>query len=139
MALAMISLPLSAQEERKESDRLENCGTVIKEIMDIPDNIPQGVIDHAYNRARTLLTTNIEKLHTMAKALLQYETIDSDQITAIMEGREPGPPKDWGKPSGTSAGCHSTSAGWVGCACPLRRERTGAEILTRSWSLRPAR
>ncbi len=63
------------------------------------DEVVRGVIDTAYNRARDLLTTNIEKLHTMAKALLLYETIDGEQITAIMEGREPGPPKDWGKPS----------------------------------------
>jgi len=61
------------------------------------DEVVRGVIDTAYHRARDLLTTNIEKLHTMAKALLQYETIDGEQITAIMEGREPGPPKDWAK------------------------------------------
>jgi cell division protease FtsH len=64
------------------------------------DEVVRGVIDNAYKRARTLLTTNVDKLHTMATALLQYETIDSEQITAIMEGREPGPPKDWQK-SGT--------------------------------------
>jgi cell division protease FtsH len=61
------------------------------------DEVVRSVIDTAYNRARELLTTNVEKLHTMAKALLQYETIDGEQITAIMEGREPGPPKDWAK------------------------------------------
>jgi cell division protease FtsH len=64
------------------------------------DEVVRGVIDTAYHRARDLLTTNIEKLHTMAKALLQYETIDGEQIAAIMEGREPGPPKDWDKPNG---------------------------------------
>jgi cell division protease FtsH len=42
-----------------------------------------------------LLHDNIEKLHVMAKLLIKYETIDSDQIDAIMEGREPGAPKDW--------------------------------------------
>jgi cell division protease FtsH len=31
----------------------------------------------------------------MAKALLQYETIDAPQIDAIMEGREPPPPSGW--------------------------------------------
>jgi cell division protease FtsH len=62
------------------------------------DEVVRGVIDTAYHRARDLLTTNIGKLHTMAEALLQYETIDSEQITAIMEGRTPGPPKDWIKP-----------------------------------------
>jgi cell division protease FtsH len=53
------------------------------------------VIDTAYNRARQILTDDVEKLHTMAAALLQYETIDKEQIAAIMEGREPGPPRDW--------------------------------------------
>jgi lipid-binding SYLF domain-containing protein len=45
MALAMIALPLSASGDKKEADRLENCGTVIKEVMDIPDDIPQDLID----------------------------------------------------------------------------------------------
>jgi len=53
------------------------------------------VIDTAYNRARQILTDDIEKLHAMATALLQYETIDKEQIAAIMQGREPGPPRDW--------------------------------------------
>src|SRR5713226_2536674 len=47
MALALIALPLSAAEDKKETDRLENCGTVLKEIMDIPDDIPQDLIDKA--------------------------------------------------------------------------------------------
>jgi SH3 domain-containing YSC84-like protein 1 len=47
MALAMIALPLSAEGDKKEADRLENCGTVIKEIMDIPDDIPQDLVDKA--------------------------------------------------------------------------------------------
>src|ERR1700732_1694214 len=47
MALAMIAPPLLSQVDRKEADRLENCGTVIKEIMDIPDDIPQDLIDKA--------------------------------------------------------------------------------------------
>jgi lipid-binding SYLF domain-containing protein len=47
MALALLALPLSAAEDKKETDRLENCGTVMKEIMDIPDDIPQDLIDKA--------------------------------------------------------------------------------------------
>ena len=45
MALAMVAPPLFSQVDKKEADRLENCGTVIKEIMDIPDDIPQDLID----------------------------------------------------------------------------------------------
>jgi SH3 domain-containing YSC84-like protein 1 len=43
MALAIIAPPLLSQD--KEADRLENCGTVIKEVMDIPDDIPEDLID----------------------------------------------------------------------------------------------
>src|SRR5271155_2437833 len=45
MALAMIAPATWSQDDKKESDRLENCGTVMKEIMDIPDDIPQDLID----------------------------------------------------------------------------------------------
>jgi len=40
-------LALSAHAQSKEQDRLENSGRVVKEIMDIPDNIPESVIDKA--------------------------------------------------------------------------------------------
>lgn len=46
LATVLLGLPLGA-EDKKEADRLENCGTVIKEIMDIPDDIPQDLIDKA--------------------------------------------------------------------------------------------
>jgi SH3 domain-containing YSC84-like protein 1 len=47
LALAVIGLPLSAAEDKKEADRLDNCGTVLKEILDIPDDIPQDLLDKA--------------------------------------------------------------------------------------------
>lgn len=46
VATAMLCLPLGASD-KKETDRLENCGMVTKEIMDIPDDIPQDLIDKA--------------------------------------------------------------------------------------------
>ena len=46
LTLAMVALPLSARDT-KQADRLENCGMVLKEIMDIPDDIPQDLIDKA--------------------------------------------------------------------------------------------
>jgi len=63
------------------------------------DAAVRGVIDSAYHRAHQILTDSMEKLHAMAAALLQYETIDREQIAAIMDGREPGPPRDWRTPS----------------------------------------
>jgi lipid-binding SYLF domain-containing protein len=47
MALALVALPLLAAKDKKETDRLENCGTVIKEVMDIPDDIPEDLINKA--------------------------------------------------------------------------------------------
>jgi SH3 domain-containing YSC84-like protein 1 len=47
LALAMIGLPLAAAQDKKEADRLDNCGTVLKEILDIPDDIPQDLLDKA--------------------------------------------------------------------------------------------
>jgi lipid-binding SYLF domain-containing protein len=44
LALA-IALPLAAADKKKETDRLENCGQVLKEILDIPDDIPQDLLD----------------------------------------------------------------------------------------------
>jgi lipid-binding SYLF domain-containing protein len=41
----LFSLPLTAQ--KKEQERLENCTTVLKEILDVPDNVPQKLLDKA--------------------------------------------------------------------------------------------
>jgi len=61
------------------------------------DEVVRGILDKAYDRTKTLLTGNLEKLHSMAKLLLEYETIDAPQVDAIMEGREPPPPAGWTK------------------------------------------
>src|SRR2546430_990645 len=45
MALALVALPLLGAGDKKETERLENCGEVIQEVMDIPDDIPQDLID----------------------------------------------------------------------------------------------
>src|SRR5437870_13638093 len=47
MALALVALPLLAAGDKKETERLENCGEVIKEVLDIPDDIPQDLLDKA--------------------------------------------------------------------------------------------
>ena len=51
------------------------------------------IIDEQYALARRLIEENRDKMETMAKALLEWETIDADQIDDIMEGRPPRPPK----------------------------------------------
>lgn len=44
LALAL-ALPLAAVDNKKETERLENCGLILKEILDIPDDIPQDLLD----------------------------------------------------------------------------------------------
>ena len=46
MALALTAAPLLAAPD-KEADRLENAGSVLKEILDVPDDIPQDLLDKA--------------------------------------------------------------------------------------------
>ena len=53
------------------------------------------IIDQQYAQARKLIEDNGDKLEAMAKALLEWETIDSDQLDDIMAGKAPRPPKDW--------------------------------------------
>jgi cell division protease FtsH len=51
------------------------------------------IIDTQYSLARKLIEENRDKIEVMAKALLEWETIDAEQISDIMEGRSPRPPK----------------------------------------------
>jgi SH3 domain-containing YSC84-like protein 1 len=45
--LPLIAEVATASDQTKDDDRLRNCGTVLKEIIDVPDNIPQSLLDKA--------------------------------------------------------------------------------------------
>jgi len=60
------------------------------------------IIDEQYGVARKILEDNRDKVEVMTSALLEWETIDSDQINDIIEGRPPRPPKTPQGPSDTS-------------------------------------
>ncbi len=72
------------------------------------DEEVRNIIDANYKCAKKILEDNVDILHSMAKALIKFETIDATQIKDIMEGRKPQPPEDWDDPvdskpsSGTS-------------------------------------
>ena len=51
------------------------------------------LIDEQYAQARRLLEENRDKVEAMTKALLEWETIDAEQINDIMAGNPPRPPK----------------------------------------------
>jgi cell division protease FtsH len=59
------------------------------------DDEVRKIIDGQYTLARRLIEEHSDKMHAMAKALLEWETIDTEQLDDIMAGRPPRPPKDW--------------------------------------------
>ena len=52
------------------------------------DEVVRASSNAPMRRPKSLLTANLDKLHAMAEALLKYETIDAQQIDAIMAGRD---------------------------------------------------
>jgi cell division protease FtsH len=68
------------------------------------DDEVRRIIDEQYTLARKLIEENSDKMHAMAKALLEWETIDTEQLDDIMAGREPRPPKDWTPRTPSSGG-----------------------------------
>jgi cell division protease FtsH len=70
------------------------------------------LLDTCYQRSVKILEENREKLEMMKDALMEYETIDADQIEDIMSGHKPRPPKDWrdqGPGNGAAASGDSAS------------------------------
>ncbi len=53
----------------------------------------RAIIDQQYKVAREIIESSRDKMEAMTAALLEWETIDADQIDDIMEGRPPRPPK----------------------------------------------
>ena len=71
------------------------AGNVSGETAKLIDQEIRDIIDECYATATKILHDHRDKLDAMALALMKYETIDSDQIDDIMEGRDPREPKDW--------------------------------------------
>ena len=90
--------PLTYSEEEGEIF-LGHSVTKHKDISDETANIIdeeiRKIIDSNYAKAEQILTDSRNKLDMMAEALLKYETVDSDQIDAIMAGKNPPPPAGW--------------------------------------------
>ena len=75
---------------------------VSEETMRTVDGEVRRILDEQYAIARKLIEENKERMHAMAGALLEWETIDAEQIDDIMADKPPRPPKDW-TPSASKA------------------------------------
>jgi len=87
------------------------------------DREVRRIIDECYDRAARILEENRDILELMKDALMEYETIDTDQIDDIMARKKPRPPADWSdsdepgdgaKPSATEADKASGDSGQAG-------------------------
>jgi len=62
------------------------------------------IIDEQYGLARKLIEDNSDKVEKMAQSLLEWETLDSEQVEDIMQGRPPRPPKPTTSPASATFG-----------------------------------
>jgi cell division protease FtsH len=83
---------------------------VSEETMRKVDAEIRRIIDEQYALARKVIEENRDKIEAMTKALLEYETIDADQIKDIMEGRPARPPKPSSMPFKPKSGGDSDGA-----------------------------
>ena len=122
--------PLTYTEEDGEVF-LGRTVTQHKQVSDVTihaiDEEVRRIIDANYQLATGILNTHLEQLHSMANALIKFETIDDAQIRDIMAGREPKPPEGWdntgstGTPAPVSA---AKPAGEPGIGEPASQHRT---------------
>ena len=69
----------------------------------------RSIIDECYDTAEKILHDNLDKLHSMSDALMEYETLNSNQLDDIMAGAKPRAPEDSGGDfGGPSVGGSST-------------------------------
>jgi len=79
--------------------------------MQMVDAEIRKIIDSQYKVAWDILDQNRDKVHLMAKTLLEWETIDADQINDIMAGNNPRPPSSGGSTPPTGGSPSSPSGG----------------------------
>ena len=87
--------PIMYEEEDDGNFMMPKNPLISDELAQQIDEEIREIIDRNYRRAETILQENIDKLHAMAEALMEFETIDRDQVKRIMNGEPAGKPKDW--------------------------------------------
>jgi cell division protease FtsH len=55
------------------------------------DSAIRKIVLTSYVRAREVLNEHLDKLHVLAEALLEYETLDASQVAEILDGNTPKP------------------------------------------------
>ena len=91
--------PIKYGDETDEPFLGRSAGTAKQGISDetaaIIDNEVKDILGDCYKTATSILSDNLKQLHAMAKALVDYETLDKNQIEDIMAGGEPRAPASY--------------------------------------------
>lgn len=106
--------PLAYSEEEGEiflGRSVTQHKTVAEETSHTIDEEIRSIIDRNYERAEKILKENIDILHSMAEALIKYETIDKYQIDDLMARKPVRDPQGWDSntPTYTSTGERNSS------------------------------
>jgi cell division protease FtsH len=73
-----------------------------EETSNLIDSEVKAFVEAGYLKAKEILTTNIEQLHTLAKALLEYETLSGDEIRDLLSGKPIQCDEDYSPPTATA-------------------------------------
>ena len=88
--------PMRYGDETDEPFLGRSAGSAKQDISDETaskiDKAVKLIISDCYKQATHILKENIDSLHLMAKSLVEYETLDSEQIDDIMAGAKPRAP-----------------------------------------------
>jgi len=91
--------PIKYGDETDEPFLGRSAGTAKQGISDetaaIIDNEVKDILGDCYKTATSILSDNLKQLHSMAKSLVDYETLDKNQIEDIMAGGEPRAPASY--------------------------------------------
>ena len=90
---------------------MSKASNISEDTMQKVDLEVRRIIDEQYTLARKLIEDNSDKMHAMAKAMLEWETIDAEQLDDIMAGKATRPPKDWVPRNPPSNDCGSPGGG----------------------------
>jgi len=91
------------QEEVFLGHSVTQSKNVSDETASVVDSEIRRIVEDGYATAHKILTDHIDELHTLAKALLEYETLSGDEIKALLRGEaiirdEPPAPDENAKP-----------------------------------------
>jgi cell division protease FtsH len=104
--------PLMYSEDEAEVylGRSSGSKSVSSETAVAIDTEVRSIIDGCYAKATEILKSNRPLLELMKDALMEYETIDQEQINDIMKGNKPRPPADWSDSNNNSSGSSASGA-----------------------------